>query len=286
MSGNQWAHVMWCRQKPASVSGSRALPFFSKGLCGKLKPHEEHVEGQRDHKLYQHRSQRAVKIRKIQRVKCPREAERGQHRRRIRVCLSLTALTHDSGHIQSHYCSSVKGPLGKNVPFHTQTLLHSETRVSHVAQEISTKHFHKSIVNTLSWSVGDIPPRVSAALGFPVPGPLASEVRVLKRGWYVLWSNPTWYAVFFVGDQFSGWVGKLYIKLSCPVPRTWRQLIASCEQFCDPLRFLSCDYVDCGFFHSLTGIFDLKNLGFCGQPALSWLVMFSVTLRTTLHLFA
>lgn len=159
-----------------------------------------------------------------------REAERGQHRRCIRVCLSLTALTHDSGHIQSHYRSSVKGPLGKNVPFHTQTLLHSETRVSHVAQEISTKHFHKSIVNnTLSCPVGDTLPGWVLPWGFQHLDLLLQRSGSSKEDG--MYCNPTQLgtAVFFVGDQVSGWVGKLYIKLSCPVPRTWRQLIASCE---------------------------------------------------------
>lgn len=46
--------------------------------------------------------------------------------------------------LQPHDCSSVKGPLGKNVPFHTQTWLHSEPRVSNALQNISTKHVHRA----------------------------------------------------------------------------------------------------------------------------------------------
>ncbi|KAL6040313.1 hypothetical protein STEG23_017213, partial [Scotinomys teguina] len=45
---------------------------------------------------------------------------------------------------------------------------------------------------------------------------------------------------------------------------TSRQLIASYKQLYDPLRFLSCEYVDYDFFYSLTGIFNLKKSGFCG----------------------
>lgn len=63
------------------------------------------------------------------------DAVRGLHGRHPGVCLSLAGPTRDSSPIQPHYCSSVKGPLGKNVPFHTQTLLHSETGVGNGLQK-------------------------------------------------------------------------------------------------------------------------------------------------------
>lgn len=129
-----------------------------------------------------------------------------------------------------------------------------------LAPSISTEHNQQ---HTLSWPVGNTFPGWVLSWGFQHLYLLLQRSGSSKED--DMYCNPTQLAkaVFFVGDQFSGWVGKPHIKLSCPVPRTSRQLVASCEQF------LSCDYVDCDFFHSFTGIFDLKNSGFCGQSALS-----------------
>lgn len=52
--------------------------------------------------------------------------ERGQRGQHIWVCLSPVGTTHDSSHIASHYCSSVKCPLGKNVSSHMWVLPRSE----------------------------------------------------------------------------------------------------------------------------------------------------------------
>ena len=53
--------------------------------------------------------------------------ERGPHGQHIWVCLSLVGMTHNSSHIASHCCSSVKCPLGKNAGSHMWALLLSET---------------------------------------------------------------------------------------------------------------------------------------------------------------